>query len=350
MSDFQLADSTNLDPAEITRFLKLPDPRFFATEYREFMPDKAVFITARAQGNLIGSQALIPYPLVVSGKPLLTGRSERTMADPGFRGGPLFPRMMEMCLSRGAEKGMEFVWGTTTAKKAFQRTGFLHFDRFFEHATACVRPGGLVSDLRKPQDRRMRAAKMAAALPSMVARGARAIGSDRGLAIETVVRDEQDVATLLERLRGDAPMIFMHHDPVFLRWHLDGTNRTIARYYAYAGGSLRAYAYVDISPGPAAFLIDFAGESADLGVLIRAALRDAARRGAVFVHVTYNASNPLLSRARWTLFRAGFVPFYRGGGFVVGPLRFRDMSYLGDLSRWYITQLWFQIYRPQSVH
>lgn len=345
MSDIQFTDSVNQDPLEIANFLKLHDPAFFASEYQIYEPTKAVFIAARLEGRLVGTQALIPYPLTVNGRLVTSGRSERTMADPKLRGGGLFQKLMEECARRGFEKELEFIWGTTTAKVAFQRNGFLYFDKFLEHSITCINPFSIFANLREPQSGRLRVAKLVTALPSLFLRVARIFGGMRGLQIEDTPRDAEDVAKLLEELRGTAPMVFMHHEHGFLKWQLDGTNRNILRFYGYRANDLRAYAYFDVSPGATTELIDFGGLAPDLRVLLRYSLQTLAGRGVVFVHATYNARNPLLKRARDALILNGFIPFYRGGGFVVRPLRSKDMTYLSDLSRWYITQLWIQIYR-----
>ena len=66
-----LAHTLEADPHEVARFLMLDDPRFFEHEYRTYRPDVSVFVEARLDGRLIGTQGVVPYPLFVGGKQLL---------------------------------------------------------------------------------------------------------------------------------------------------------------------------------------------------------------------------------------------------------------------------------------
>ncbi len=338
-----LTDSLEADPAELARFLALRDPRFFDHEYRTFRPDLSVFVQARLDGRLVGTQGLVPYPLYVGGKPLLSGRTERAMVDPKWRTGGLFAQLMQLCTSRGADKGYDLLWGMTGLKVPFQYNGFLFFENFYEHAFMCVAPASVAGDLRREQVSRRRAAKLAAALPSLGLRATTIIGRRAELDLTSTPRRDDDVDELYRRLCGRAPIVVMRHLPSFLDWlH---AARPLERFYAYDGEDLAAYAYVDLSGGSTATLLDFAArDAASMRTLVRAIVRALSPRGVAFLHVSYNVTNPLLARQRTWLVLAGFVPFHRGGGFVVRPVRFHDNNYLADLSRWYITRLWNVLY------
>jgi hypothetical protein len=137
----------------------------------------------------------------------------------------------------------------------------------------------------------------------------------------------------------------MHHEERLLHWLFDESGRTIKRYYAYRGADLVAYAYVDVSNGTTCDMIDFGAQDiGSLRRLVHRVVRDLSAGGAAFLQVTYNSTNPILRRLRTGLMLAGFVPFYRKGGFVTKPLGYNDLNYLNDLSRWYITGMWFQLY------
>jgi hypothetical protein len=349
MSRPEFTDSIAADPAEIARFLALPDPAFFDYEYRRFRPEQSVFIQARQDGKLVGTQALVPYPLRIDGRPIMSGRSERTMVDPALRGAGMFPKLMDACARRAVEKNLQLIWGTTTAKVPFQRNGFLFFAGFYEHAFLCVAPARVAADVAREQPRNLRAAKLAATLPSLALRGASVLARTRQLEIVSQPKRDSDIDELYDILRGDAPLVTMQHDPQFLSWVLDEGVRQVTRYHAYDGDALVAYAFIDVTAGSTATLVDFAArDRASLHALMRAVRHDLAAGGTAYLHARYNVLNPLLARQRRWLIGAGFVPVYRGGGFVVRPLAFQDLNYLNDLSRWYITELWFQLY-PQTV-
>lgn len=338
-----LTDSIHTDPAEVARFLALRDPRFFDHEYRTFRPDLSVFIQARQGGRLIGTQGLVPYPLFVGGKPLLSGRTERAMVDPKWRTGGLFAQLMRLCTSRGTEKGYDLLWGMTGLKVPFQHNGFLFFEDFYEHAFSCISPAHVAADLRREPASRRRAAKLAAVVPSLGLRAAARIAGRAELDVTSRPRRDEDVDELYRQMRGKTPLVVMRHLPSFLDW-LHGA-RPLERFYAYDGQDLAAYAYVDVSGGSTATLLDFAARDArSMRTLVRTIVRALSPRGVAFLHVCYNVLNPLLARQRTWLVLEGFVPFHRGGGFVVRPLRFQDNNYLADLSRWYITRLWNVLY------
>lgn len=343
-----LADSLEVDATELARFLGLRDHRFFEHEYRTFRPELSVFVQARLDGRLIGTQGLVPYPLFVGGKPLMSGRTERAMVDPKWRTGGLFAQLMRTCVGLGAEKGCDLLWGMTGLKVPFQYSGFLFFQGFYEHALLCVAPMRIVEDLRVPQDRRMRAAKLAAVMPSLCLQTASRFAPRSKLDVVSRARNDRDVDELYRRLRGRMPLVVMRHEPAFLEW-LDA-GRGMERFYAYDGETLAAYAYVDLSSRTKATILDFAARDAkSMRTLVRTIVRAMSKRGIAFLYVSYNVTNPLLARQRSWLVAEGFVPFHRGGGFVVRPLRFQDYNYLGDLSRWYITRLWNVLYHQAGL-
>lgn len=339
----ELVDSLEVDPAELTRFLALRDPRFFDHEYRTFRPDLSVFIQARLDGRLIGTQGVVPYPLSIGGRPLMSGRTERAMVAPQWRTGGLFAQLMRTCTSRAADKGHDLLWGMTGLKVPFQHNGFLFFDRFYEHALMCISPAHVAADLRTQQAGRMTLAKLAAAAPSLCLRAAASVARRADLDVVSRPRRDADVDELYRQLRGRMPLVVMRHTPAFLDWMRGG--RALETYYAYDGQALAAYAYVDVSGGTTATILDLASRDAEsLRALLRAIVHATTPRGVAFLYVSYNVTNPLLARQRNWLIRSGFVPFHRGGGFVVRPLRFQDYNYLGDLSRWYIMRLWNVLY------
>lgn len=340
----QLMDSLDVDPAEVGAFLGVTDRRFFDHEYRRFRPDLAVFIHARLADRIIGTQGMVPFPLSIGGRPVISGRVEWAVIDPAWRTGALFAQLMRTCASRGADKGYDLIWGGTHFKVPFQRNGFLFFDGYYEHALLCLAPGQIAEDLRRHQRRRMWAAKLAAVGPSLGLRAAASIGRRAELDVVRRPRGDRDVDELYKRISGRTPLVVTRHLPAFIEWLLEGPRR-IERIYAYDGQACAAYAYVDVTDRTTAKLLDFCARDApSMRTLLDAIARELTERGFAFLYAGYNATNPLLARQRRWLLLNGFVPIYRGGGFVTRPLRCQDFNYLGDLSRWYITMLWNEMY------
>lgn len=344
-----LSSTVDGDPAELAQFLGLPEPAFFDYEYRRYLPDRCVFIEARQNGRLVGTQALVPYPLVISGREMMTGRSERTMVSEEFRGGGVFTRLMARCVDEGHNRGLHFIWGTTTAKVPFQRNGFLFFDSFNEHALLCVRPKSAFAEVLRARLTKVHLAKVSAAPASVALQFASRLRRRCESRMQSRPNQSRDVDQLLEDLRGEQPLIVLRHDERFLAWALEESGRRIRRFYVYAGTTLLAYAYVDTSTPDTSRILDFAArDEQSLRSLVDHIVTELAGDGCSYLYVTYNARNSLLARFRRWLIASGFIPVYRGGGFVVRPLIFHDFNYLNDLSRWYVTGLWFTLYRPSS--
>lgn len=343
----ELTDSLEIDPAELAAFLGVKDRRFFEHEYLRYRPDLAVFIQARLGGRLLGTQGLVPFPLSMGGRPVMSGRTEWAVVDPMWRTGGLFAQLMRSCASRSADKGYDLLWGGTHYKAPFQRNGFLYFAGYYEHALLCLSPGQIAEDLRRRQRRGMRAAKLAAAGPSLglrLAATVATVGRRADLDVLPRPRGDRDVDELYKRMSGGMPLVVIRHLPAFVEWLVAGP-RSIERFYAYDGQACLAYAYVDVTDGTTATILDFAAcDAKSMRTLIRSIAHAMAARGVAFLYACYNATNPLLARQRWWLVQTGFVPVHRGGGFVVRPLQCQDFNYLGDLSRWYITMLWNELY------
>ena len=121
----QFIDNVHMDIDSIVEFHGQHNSDYLVYEYQNNKKESAVFITAVDNINkIIGTQALIPYPLNIDGKILLTGRSERSLVAKSYRGAGLFQDLMEYCAQCGQEKGLNFIWGTTVLKKAFKRAEF----------------------------------------------------------------------------------------------------------------------------------------------------------------------------------------------------------------------------------
>jgi len=122
MMDVKIIHEDFSKSENLARFLSLNDPNVFRYEYLTYMPDKYVYVTAwDANNDIVGIQALMPYVLNIDGKDVLTGRSERTLVLGALRGQGILASLYDECIRYGREKGMQFVWGTTAAIKAFQK-------------------------------------------------------------------------------------------------------------------------------------------------------------------------------------------------------------------------------------
>ena len=102
----------------------------FAWEFLEGPNGPAVYVIAIDDSvdtgtKVVGIQAAIPMHLYnTNGETILTAKSEDTLVDPGYRGQNIFERMYDLLFQECKKAGIEYIWGFTPAKKAFDRIGF----------------------------------------------------------------------------------------------------------------------------------------------------------------------------------------------------------------------------------
>ncbi len=84
----------------------------------------AVVALAEDAEGILGTQALLPMLGLYEGRQVLTAKSEYTLVGPRGRGRGVFAGLYEQCFRQARERGIEAVWGFTSAVKAFERVGF----------------------------------------------------------------------------------------------------------------------------------------------------------------------------------------------------------------------------------
>lgn len=336
---------------KLARFLSLNDPDVFRYEYLTYMPGKYVYVSARdANNNIVGSQALMPYVLNIDGKDVLTGRSERTLVSGAIRGQGLFSILYDECIRYGREKGMQFVWGTTAAIKAFQKVGFIFHHTYLEHAICCIKPGALIPYCMSVTNvsRKFKLAQLLTAPLSIATRAAVPFRKKpSSIEIFDVLKDPADFRIIYNELREHCPLIHLVQDAQFLRWAYElDHRRTYLRLYAYRDDKLRAYIHLDLSHPTIARLVDFAeAEQGMLGYLLEEARRRLSESNHNVMHATYNFKNPQLRKTAKSLYANGFIPINREGHKCIRPIDFIDMNILGDIRPWYITEIWNTLYK-----
>jgi GNAT superfamily N-acetyltransferase len=99
-------------------------PEDWLWQYQRYLPEKAVFVVARQNDKIIGTQAAMPYYLSVGESKILTGKSENTLLLPEYRGKGIMEGLYEYMADICAERGFRCLWGFTSAVKAFKRFKF----------------------------------------------------------------------------------------------------------------------------------------------------------------------------------------------------------------------------------
>ena len=354
MMDVKIVHEDFSESEKLAQFLSLNDPDVFRYEYLTYMPGKYVYVSARdANNNIVGSQSLMPYVLNIDGKDLLTGRSERTLVSGAMKGQGLFAGMYDECIRRGREKGMQFVWGTTAAIKAFQKVGFIFHHEYVEHAICCINPGTLIPYCVSGTSvsRKFKLAQLLTAPLSVATRAAIPFRKKpSSMEIFDDLKNPADFRIIYNELREQGPLIHLVQDSQFLRWAYElDHRRTYLRLYAYRDDKLRAYIHLDLTHPTIARLVDFAeAEQGVLGYLLKEARRRLKQSQHNVIHASYNFKNPQLQKAVRTLYINGFIPINREGHKCIRPIDFLDMNILGNICPWYITEIWNTLYRGHS--
>jgi GNAT superfamily N-acetyltransferase len=369
MTDIQLSDARIEDAAAIDAFHGFGDPDLFVHEYWTYRADRSVLAIGRDGSRIVASEGLIPYELSVRGVPTLTGRSERTLVDPGYRGRSVWKDLMAYCVERGRAKGMAFVWGSTGARKAFEKAGFTFHSGHRLHMYAATSWRGVAAFLADMGSRgafhpaRLRErlagrqkhlieeyAILAAAAPSALLRAVTALPraqQRQPCEITTEPRSYADLDDLYQRM-GVRDGIYLRQDAAFLNWVLVRGNVPCTRLYAYREGRLAGYVYVTTHDRWIATIIDFAFEDAGVQAALFDRMRaDAALGRFAFFRISLNVTHAVQKRYLRPLAAQGFVPLYRGGSQVVMPLLSDDARLMGDMTQWYLTDLWFTLYRSR---
>jgi len=355
MSKIIITDADFHEKEAMADFLGLKNPDVFEYEYRTYRPDKYVYVVAKDEsGRIVGSQSFMPYLLNVNGKTLLTGRSERTKVSPAFWAQRLFPNLMEECVQRGRAHGMEFIWGATMAINAFQRVGFLFHHDYIERAICCIKPAQAILDFARFSDekKKLRLAKIMTLPISVLVNSAfYYVKTKRKLIFREELIDFSDLDQLYLRIKGKRNLVYLVQDEQFRRWAYElDRGRSYLRIYGYSDRELVGYVILDTSGRKMALLADFAAlDSQILRSLIAEARARLVHHHHTFLFASYNFRNAAIQRVISGLYQSGFVPINREGHKCIRPLHFLDMNVLGRIDDWYVTDIWYTLFRqPDS--
>jgi GNAT superfamily N-acetyltransferase len=362
LSDIVFSEARPGDEEAIAAFHRFDDPGLFTREYWSYRARDSVFVIGKDADRIVASEALMPYELSVCGKRMLTGRSERTLVDPAYRGRNIWQDIMAFCAERGRERGMAFIWGSTGARKPFENAGytFLSGHRLHMYSVVSVRgvkayiarmsargafnPARLRERIARHNSRELEEyAILAAAAPSLLLRGAGYLllpGWSSTHEITAELRSFTDLEDLYRRLGVRERDIYLPQDEAFFQWLLARSKIDCSRYFAYAHGALAGYAYVSRGDAGVATIFDFAFEDGRAAsALFRRVRADLNIRDGAFIKISFNSRNSTQRRYLAAAAANGFVPLHRGGSHVVMPLLYSDQAILNDMSRWYLTDL-----------
>ena len=356
------------DVGRITKFHQFTDPNLFVHEYFTYLSDKSVFFIAQDGEEVIGTQAFVPHHMTVGGHVMLTGRSERTLVSPNYRGQNVFGNLMEHCCRQGSEKGMQFFWGAGTgATKAFARSGFLHITGhrqyliaatgitqvvktlFAPETRAILSPSALRETLRgRDRERLIEYVRLGISPVSLLVRSGASLLTQKvgGVELLTAPRTDEDINALYQSLPGQNQVMRLTHSSPFHDWIYDGANTRVQWLFAYRHNELLGYLTMSMDEPDVLGVMDFAArDKVVFRLLLEEARRIGCTTGKAFMLAVCNPRNPQQKALYPSFYAQGFIPTMTGGNSVIRAGVFNDMSFLANSGAWYITDAWFTLYR-----
>jgi len=328
-------------------------PDFWYWKYRDHVPGKSVYVVARSDGNVVGTQGMIPIRLRLAERVELTGKSENSLVDTEFRGRGLWNRMYREALAQCRDRGMTAVWGFTpveSARRGLARLGFAVHDVLVQ-AVAILNPGPMLKVIWSSQESTLGRLGATFATPGawcwsrFSRRGPKDdIKCGRGPFPAGVTANE--IAGLYEQIGRDSPdLVHLDMNEEYLRWRVLEHPRFFHElWHARRDGKLVAVALVNGSHSLRPAILDLAFvEQRGAAGLLAWMIDEYSARGAGAITLWANRTNPygkmLLAAAR----RLGFFCRPARSSFVV-----KDIADSGkprtDPGRWLLSALWFEGY------
>lgn len=104
---------------------KQRDEKKFHWEYNSAPAGKAIYVLAEYNGEIVGTQAAIPYFLTTGrAEKILSAKSEDTLVSPLHRGKHIFEKMYALLFEECKKHHIRLIWGFTYADKPFKKLEF----------------------------------------------------------------------------------------------------------------------------------------------------------------------------------------------------------------------------------
>ena len=231
-------------------------PEDWLWQYKKYLPGKAVFVVAKQNDRIIGTQAAMPYYLSVGESKVLTGKSENTLLLPEYRGKGIMENLYEYMADICTERGFRCLWGFTGAVKAFKRFKFstqpldLHWYRAGFNAPYVVLHGLVQPDSLKRKIlstgawalRYIKACPRAFSFPSF--------SEDYSIIFSDDLSPE-DISSMHKQEEGhQSDSVRLHIDDAFLRWRMqENPHLTYVMVSSRLHKQLHAFAFVTHASG-----------------------------------------------------------------------------------------------------
>jgi len=326
---------------------------FWHWKYSRHLPGSSVYIVARDNGRVVGTQGMIPVRLRTAGAVELTGKSENSLVADEYQGQGLWNRLYRLALGECQSRGMSSVWGFTPverARRGLLRLGFSVHDVMVQAiAVTSVRQG--IGVFRRSSEPRYR--KIGASLLAPAAR----VRSRLAAAFERPVPDlevcsgpfpasatEEEIRELYEQMSETCPgLVHLEMDSDYVNWRI--RNHPWFRYTTWCcreRGRLVSFALVNEHDPlrPAVVELAFV-ERLHAQALLARLTREMARRGAGVVTFWTNQTNYYGRMLLAAAHRLGFMFRPAHSSFVALDLAGERQR---QPERWLLSALWYEGY------
>ncbi len=314
-------------------------------------------------GSIVGTQALIPIRMINEDGVFWTAKSEETLVDPAYRGKQLFQKMYVKMFEYAAENDLRYIWGFTSAEKAFRRLDFavpartsqLLIPFYCRSLQVLLNPQGLGKPAGLGKRATMAGYKCACVMARLVSvlrfhranRRVRSSSASGDLRVETLQRPPEDAGLLCRRFVEQWGGTTIYRDADYLRWRVfENPYTKPIMCAAYDGDELVGWVIYSIDDNAIGYLIDVVvATSRDrpytptnvVRMLLTRAVRNVRDMGAVAIRSWHVNDHPFAQQVTRVAKEIGFYHVRRGFSMVTHSTDSTDPE---DFSDWYITRIY----------
>jgi hypothetical protein len=228
-------------------------PEQWLWEYCTNIPDKSVLAYARDSNKVIGTLNWIPVYIDIGGRNVLSGKGEDYLLSPSHRTG-IMVRLWKYSQENCRKNGMEFLWGFTNGRKAFEKLGFTRFPVF----VTMVRGSNLLIEvtirLKMKNSYWIRLGSAGKAIINNILTKAHRNPLIKEQNDYTIIKEpinENRLKGLYSRLRNKyKDIIFINIDEQYLQWRVRKHPFLVYdEFQVLKNNELRAYAIVNLNNG-----------------------------------------------------------------------------------------------------
>lgn len=320
-------------------------PEQWLWEYASRSPEKTTFSYAKQGEKIIATQGMIPIILGVSGKKVLSGKSESTLLLPDYRGTQTFTNLYEFAVEECIRKGLRFIWGFTLATKAFDQFGFASYPDIF----LMMRPGniltGVTNRLKKNKPLKILIGSTVKYISTYLTHRIKYSEPSYNVKNDFILKQgmcyEPDIEKLFSRLtvQQNNNLISLCYKKEYLDWRV--RQNPFLRYdefQVYDGSDLKAYAIVASGDGVVTISDITSEDPAATTLLIQNIINKHKRQTGEFRFLG-NAKDILSQDIFNQLANYGFV-IDKQWNLVLRDLTGGEYTQIFDIKNWHINALW----------